>query len=342
MIDRAGADDVLQLAVDRGRVPMTIGALLVLDPSHRPAAEAVRSALLRRAGAVPRLGQRLVRTPPGAGRPVWVDVGSAGCADLVDAMAVAPGGLDGADAVPRGLLDATAALATTRLDLDRPLWRARLLLDERGLVAGLAVVAHHVLADGMGGLAVLGALADDERRPEPPGMPSAGSPTPPYRALARDAWARPGAARCAGCPARRAGWAPAPTSSGWVGPGSPTGAACSAARGTGAASRWPWPTCSRVRDPAHAHGASVNDVVVTAVTGALVELLARRGEPIGEVVVSVPVPRGARAMRRPWATPPGWCRCGCPPCPTPRPGSPRWSPSEGGFARRGVVGRRPC
>jgi diacylglycerol O-acyltransferase / wax synthase len=42
---------------------------------------------------------------------------------------------------------------------------------------------------------------------------------------------------------------------------------------------------------AHAHGATVNDVVVTAVTGALVELLARRGERVAELVVSVPVSR---------------------------------------------------
>ena len=43
VIDRAGADDVLQLAVDRGRVPMAIGALHVLDPDSRPAADDVRA-----------------------------------------------------------------------------------------------------------------------------------------------------------------------------------------------------------------------------------------------------------------------------------------------------------
>ncbi len=319
---------------------MTISALLVLDPSHRPAVEAVRSALLRRAGAVPRLGQRLVRTPPGAGRPVWVDVGSAGCTDLVDAVALTPGGLDGAVA-PRGLADATAALATTRLGLDRPLWRARLLLDERGLVAGIAVVAHHVLADGMGGLAVLGALADDERRPEPPGMPSAGSPTPPYRALARDVWA-PGHSRSAGCPARRGGWEPAPVSSAWAGPGSPTGAACSAARATAATSRWPWRSCagsgtSRTRtgrasttswspqSPGRSSSCSPDG--------------ARRSETSWSRFRSA---GGAREMPSPWATPPGCVAARRPPCPTRRPALLRWSPSEGGCARRDVVGRRPC
>jgi hypothetical protein len=46
-----------------------------------------------------------------------------------------------------------------------------------------------------------------------------------------------------------------------------------------------------VRDAARTHGATVNDAVVTAVTGALVELLARRGESLGEIVVSVPISR---------------------------------------------------
>ena len=195
--------------------------------------------------------------------------------------------------MPRALLDATAALATTRLGLDRPLWRARLLLDERGLVAGLAVVAHHVLADGMGGLAVLGALADDERRPEPPGMPSAGSAPPPYRALARDAWgARAQSLRRAPGSARRLG-----TGAGELGLGRPRLAdRCSLLGRTGDRRRLEVAVADlrRVRDLAHAHGASINDVVVTAVTGALVELLARRGEAIGEVVVSVPVSRRAQ------------------------------------------------
>ncbi|HYN65967.1 MAG TPA: wax ester/triacylglycerol synthase domain-containing protein [Ornithinibacter sp.] len=290
-IDRAGADDVLLLAVDRGgRVPMSIGALLVLDPAGRPGAEAVRSTLLRRAGSVPRLGQRLVRAPIGAGRPVWTTVGADRCETLVDAVTAAPDPGSAADAVPRALLDATAELVATRLDLDRPLWRARLLLDEHRLVAGIAIVAHHVLADGMGGLAVLGALADDERRDEPPPMPSAGSPRPPWGALARDAWGRraralrvvPGAARRMGAGA------------GELGLGRPRLAdRCSLLGRTGDRRRLEVASAELglVRDEARAHGASINDVVVAAVTGALVELLARRGERIAELVVSVPVSR---------------------------------------------------
>ena len=45
---------------------------------------------------------------------------------------------------------------------------------------------------------------------------------------------------------------------------------------------------SRVHELAHRHGATVNDLVLTAVTGALHELLIERGEQLDSLVVSVP------------------------------------------------------
>jgi WS/DGAT/MGAT family acyltransferase len=294
-IDRAGADDVLQLAVDRGRVPMAIGALLVLDPLARPAADAVRAVLLEHAARVPRLGQRLVRTPPGAGRPVWLDTGGSGLAALVDAVTGGP------DAGQQALLGATGELVTTRLARDRPLWRARLLLDAAGRVAGIALVAHHVLADGMGGLAVLTALADDEAADGRPPARATPRPAPPaarprWSTLARDAWrsrllglrglaggrSRTGSARRLRGGARELGLRRPRLAD-----------RCSLLGGTGDRRRLEVATAdlAAVKEAARASGASVNDVVVTAVTGALVELLARRGETVGELVVSVPVSR---------------------------------------------------
>jgi len=299
VIDRAGADDVLQLAVDRGRVPMAIGALLVLDPGARPSADVVRATLLERAGRVPRLAQRLARTPPGAGRPVWVDAGPSALADLVDEVTI------DADAGPAALLAATGTLVTTRLGRERTLWRARLLLDAQGRVAGIALVAHHVLADGMGGLAVLAALADDDVRdgrarapgalpPAPPHLQS----QPPWGVLARDAWS----SRLRGL--RGMGGHRGTGGAGFLRRGARElglqrprlAEPCSLLGATGPRRDLAVATADLgvVREVARAHGASVNDVVVTAVTGALVELLARRGESVGELVVSVPVSRRAQ------------------------------------------------
>jgi WS/DGAT/MGAT family acyltransferase len=52
-------------------------------------------------------------------------------------------------------------------------------------------------------------------------------------------------------------------------------------------------TCVRVdleevHRAAHRHGATVNDVVLTAIAGALHRLLARRGEHVDDIVISVP------------------------------------------------------
>ncbi len=290
---------------------MAIGALLVLDAGAGPPAQAVRSALLQRAAAVPRLRQRLVRPPPGGGRPVWLDAGIRGFADLVDEVTVdlpVRHHVDGcvapdvaAGPVHRALLDATADLVTTRLGLDRPLWRARLLLDAEGRVAGIALVAHHVLVDGMGGLAVLDALADDDARDALPAATTVGplpnpARLPSWGVLARDAWgARLFALRSHLVPtgsARRLGGGVRE-----LGLRRPRLADRSSLLGrTGDDRRLEVASVdlSTVRATARAHGASVNDVVVTAVTGALVDLLARRGETVGEVVVSVPVSRRAQ------------------------------------------------
>lgn len=279
---------------------MAIGALLVLDPANRPGAEVVRAALLERAAGIPRLGQRLASTPFGAGRPVWLDAGSDVVEALVDErvtdestlddLAGPEGPVEGDDSVDRSLLDATAELVLARLPRDLPMWRARLLLDRRGAVSGVALVAHHVLADGMGGLAVLGALADGAPSGPAPGVTCSAQELPPWRVLARDAWSEHlRGLRAPTAAARRVGRGVEE-----LGLRRPRLAeACSLLARTSDTRRLDvaHTELERVRRAAHLHGATVNDVAVTAVTGALVALLARRGERVGEIVVSVPVSR---------------------------------------------------
>ena len=281
---------------------MAIGALLVLDSRARPRCDAVARLLLERSARVPRLGQRLAATPPGTGRPVWLDAGSAAVADRIDSVVVA-------DPTRRALLDAMAGVVLTRLSPHGPMWRARLLLDPTGAVAAVAVTAHHVLADGMAGLAVLGALADppvgtgspghdrDRTAPRPAADGTAsGHATrlpegvPPWADLARDAWSH----RAAALRHPRRGGRHLSRGVEELGLRRPHLAdRCSLLGGTGDRRRFEVATAdlSSVVATAHARGATVNDVVVTAVTGALVELLARRGEHVAELVVSVPVSR---------------------------------------------------
>ena len=68
---RASSNDLMELVAESGSAPMQVAAVLVLAGAPDPAT--VRAVLDERIRAVPRLRQRLLRTPFGCGRPVWVD-----------------------------------------------------------------------------------------------------------------------------------------------------------------------------------------------------------------------------------------------------------------------------
>lgn len=89
-IERVSGDDLMALASD-GTVRMQVGAVLFLrtPPGWTPAS--LMAALAGRVLAVRRLRQRLVRLPPGLGRPIWQDLPGFRPEDHL-AMAVCEGG----------------------------------------------------------------------------------------------------------------------------------------------------------------------------------------------------------------------------------------------------------
>lgn len=285
LVDRVSTNDAMILAVDRGSVPMNIAALLLLSPEALPPADAVRRTLAARVGAVPRLRQVLTRTPPGLGRPVWCDdrgfdVERHLDTRVVDEPADTPGALVG-----RGLLDQVTELVVDRLPRDRPLWRARILADAEGRALAVAIVLHHVVADGMGGLAALAALVDEGAAD---GAQAAPRPPPGPADLASDAWSHRFAA-LRGAPARLGRLGGAGRELGISRP--QFAQACSLLVPTSGRRRVDLAAVplADLRAAGRRRGVSINDLVVTAVTGALVALLARRGESVDALVVSVPV-----------------------------------------------------
>src|SRR5436309_11120765 len=153
-VDRASATDLAFLAMDRGRVPEQIAAILVLAPSAPFDLAGAQRLLAERITAVPRLRQRLVRLPPGCGRPIWIDDPAFDIRRHVRCMPCRYPGDE------QALLDTAAAVVTERLPRSRPLWSAVLVTGLTGGAVALLVVLHHALADGIGGLAVLATLAD--------------------------------------------------------------------------------------------------------------------------------------------------------------------------------------
>lgn len=277
-VARLSANDLTTIATDRGSVPMQIGALLLLDEGSAPRADELASVVGRRIARIPRLGQRLRRAPVGCGRPFWEDAPH-GTAGLVTVAAAA--------ADDAGLVDAAVDEVLRRLPRDRPLWRAVVYADPAGRARGLVVVLHHVLADGIGGLAVLAELVDHDGDRTSKPLDTA-RPAPGRRALASDAWTRrwaalrstPDALRRLLAGVREIGGVPR--------------------QGAGRTSLLQ-PTSPRRRmeivevdlapvvAAAHARGATVNDLLLVAVGGALRRFLAARGERLDEVLVSVPV-----------------------------------------------------
>jgi WS/DGAT/MGAT family acyltransferase len=292
----------MQFATGDGRAAGHIGAVLLLGAAPGFTVAAARRVLGERIRAVPRLRQRLYRAPPGCGRPYWADDPAFDIDEHVRQVRCPPPGDE------RALLDLAAAQLREPIPRSRPLWSATFVTGLADGGTGLLVIMDHVLADGVAGLAVLGMLVDqgaETAQGRADGFPVA---APRARELAADAWrgrlrrarrAGPGAPRQArGLRRIREGVAelagarpprlrPATSLNRPVGPRRRLDVVAVDLAG--------------VRDLGHAHGGTVNDVVLAAVAGALRTLLAARGEQLGEVTTTVPVaarlPAGSSATR---------------------------------------------
>ena len=265
----------MQLATDVGPVPMNVGAALLLSGGTGAQVAAV---LARRVNGIPRLCQRLVTPPWGLGRPYWIDDATFDAGTHVSQVRC-PGPGDHAAFL------AVAVDAVTRpLSRARPLWRAVVVTGMEDGRVGVVLVLHHVLADGIGGLAVLARLVDGSEAPSDPAVRA--RPAPRARDLLVD------------CVSERVrdvrGLLRAVTRAhtGRVELGSGRGAPqCSLNAPTGPLRRVATIEVGldEVRAAGRRHGATVNDVLLVAATGAMARILKVRGEEVAELVVSVPV-----------------------------------------------------
>jgi WS/DGAT/MGAT family acyltransferase len=284
VIDRASATDLAFLAMDTGQVPQQIAAILVLGADAEFDLSHAEELIAQRISAVPRLRQRLVRVPPGCGRAIWVDDADF---DVRHHVREVHCGYPGDE---RALLDLAAVVVTEPLPRCRPLWSAVFITGLAGNAVALVVVVHHVLVDGIGGLAVLANLVDGAASPPtaafPRRSPSAGrlavdAVTGRLRAVSRipAAWRRLRISMAAG-----GGLAPA------------RAAPCSLVQRTGPRRRFAVvrTDLANLREVAHRHGGTVNDALLAAVAGALRRVLVSRGEFIDTIAVAVPV-AGRRA-----------------------------------------------
>ncbi|HEX6360344.1 wax ester/triacylglycerol synthase domain-containing protein [Actinophytocola sp.] len=289
-VDRLTASDMSMLWPDDFGWPQDIGAVGVLDgaglvdPDGRFRLELVRAAVEERLG---RRFRQVVRVPrPGLGRPLWVD---ADRVDLEHHVRVIDAGGD--------LMRTVEILRRRPLDRARPLWEVWFLTGLPDGRVGCYVRAHHAIADGVAGVATLVELFGGERVAAGPACPE-----PPARVLLFDNL-------------RRRWQALARTASHLARP-----------RATLRAVRQTWPAvrdigagrtrmsfnrplgphrtltvvCTslvHVKEIAHAHDATVGDVVLAAIGGGLRDLLLARGEPVENLAPRAFVPVALRRER---------------------------------------------
>jgi WS/DGAT/MGAT family acyltransferase len=237
---------------------------------------------------VPRYRQKLATPPLESGRPLWVDDPSFNLEYHIRHTALPSPGTE------EQLFELTGRLASQQLDRSKPLWESWLVEGLEGDRFALIFKTHHSLVDGVSGVDLATVLLDMERRPAQPSSselePWQPRPEPsPIELLLAGVRGFVGTAlemveralEAAGRPARTAG-ALAEAAEGlgeiiWAGlnpaPETPLNVEIGPHRRYSIVRQ----ELSEYKEVKDALGGTVNDVVLTVVTGALARWLRSRG-----------------------------------------------------------------
>src|SRR5215207_5032511 len=300
-VERLSAEDRLILWPDEVW-PQDIGALAVLDGSSlldsdgRFRIETAKQAIEGRLHLLRRFRQVLYVPRRGLGGPLWVD---APAFDLSDHVRVER--LD-APADEPDLLHTVARLRRRRLDRSRPLWEIWFIMGWSNDRIGMFVRLHHVVADGIAGLFELSTLLDTA--PSSASVPAqrwAPGPWPSAGALLLDSLQRhiaklssvlSGITRPAAILRRARAAMPAIRELLAEKPGPQT--SLNRVIGQDRTLALVRGSLELVKQVAHAHDATVNDVLLSVIAGGLRGLLGNRGERIEGVILPIFVPVSLR------------------------------------------------
>ncbi len=277
---RLTAEDLLYLRVERPEQPCHFSALLVLGDAGPFNLAAAREELERRSARVPKLRQRVLRTGPLGGRPVWVDDAAFDIRRHVRAVPVPAPGDDAA------LLAAGAREHERRLGRAHPLWELVLLTGPGDGCAGALLKLHHAVADGIAALTVMAALLDSA----PDVAAAVARPVPTTGELVRDNLAsKARTLRRVHRPA--GGMMPDDLARGFFGGSAAAGSSLNAPVGPGRVVKAMGLDLAGLRRVAQTGGGTINDLVLTLWAGGLRSLLLSRRDPAArrEIITSVPV-----------------------------------------------------
>jgi len=286
---RLSAVDASFLYLEQPRTPMHVGAVGIFRaPAGGFDYERLVEVIERRLVAAPRYRQKVRHVPGELARPVWVDDADFDVAFHVRRSALPRPGTSAQ------LVELVARLMSRPLDPDRPLWEVYLVEGLADRRFAIITKTHQAMVDGVTTIDIGQMLLDASPeprevpdqlwmpRPEPSdvrlvvdavteAVARPGQVVDTVRATANDALA--GAARLARGVGTLVGTL---VSGGRLAPGSPLNVDLSTQRrfavGRG--------DLAAYREVRTAHRCTVNDVVLTVVTGALRAWLLSRGEPV--------------------------------------------------------------
>jgi diacylglycerol O-acyltransferase / wax synthase len=172
--ERLSSLDALFLELEDRTAHMHVGAVAVFEGKAPPYGDFLRL-IEARLDYVPRYRQRVMFVPFKQGRPVWVDEAHFDLEYHVRHTALpAPG----SEAELKRL---AGRLFSQALDRDKPLWEMWLVEGLDGDRFAMISKAHHCMLDGISGVDLASVLMDTEPSSEPPAPPPEWKPRPAPR-----------------------------------------------------------------------------------------------------------------------------------------------------------------
>ena len=290
--------------MERDGAHMHVASTIIME-GPAPRHEELRDHIASRLHLVPRFRQKLRFVPLGQGRPVWVDDPHLNLDYHIRQTALPPPGSE------EQLRILAARIFSQQLDRSKPLWEMWLAEGLEGGRFALITKSHHALVDGVSGVDITHVLFDTAREPQtPPGPGPEWLPRPePNRVkLLTDAWKERitspaeivrgvrAAVRGPRRVASQLGGGLAATGkfvgAGLAAPDTPLNVEIGPHRRF-AFVRADINEFKRIKNE---HGGTVNDVVLSTVTGALGNYLRARGHDTGELEMKAMVPVSVRAQ----------------------------------------------
>lgn len=298
-VTRVPVPDLCALWAETSTTPMQIALVGTCDAAPWAAAgtaplDVVRCAVAAHLHRAPMLRRKLLHTHHGQGRTAWIDAVDFRLEEHV--VLARPGG---SFVDEQQFLDWCARETLVPLDRSKPLWRISVVPDLPQGRVGILVVVHHVVADGLRGVAMIAGLLDAEPVPaQTPVIAWQPAPVPTPTGLVVDnARARVAAIRSIRRSSLRHRWvalrglrrelptrAPATVLGGEIGPGRQL-----------VVIREP---LTGLKDAAHHRGCTVNDLLLAAVTAGLRDMLQSQGVRVDDMVLRTSVPVGEVAGRQ--------------------------------------------